>query len=357
MPDPTDVENTEIENTDKDQSVEDTSVEKVEADTKTSVEADTDTSATVDTDSNVAVEAKVDTDTDSNVSGDNDDSVKADDDENLTESLESDSSTEIDTSHRSEEFAGKWHGLVSTTNWEKGRIIQEWRDALIDEGAPATTYSDDAWSQIVGAVTPQHVGRLRRVYDRFKDVYGDYKGLYWSHFHAAIEWEDAEMWLEGAVQNKWSVSQVRKKRWETLGEIPDQKPVDPIVASEVDEDVEVETDGDTIATVSSSFEAIENLDKREPATEAEAKAAAANKPDSDNDDDADNEEDDDSEPQELSRPFENLPDLPSDVADAFEAYKLVIIRHKLNDWEDISRDDMLMTLDSLKALVVATSGD
>ena len=26
-------------------------------------------------------------------------------------------------------FVGKWHTLVSTTNWEKGRIISEWRAA------------------------------------------------------------------------------------------------------------------------------------------------------------------------------------------------------------------------------------
>ena len=27
-------------------------------------------------------------------------------------------------------FVGQWNRLVSTTNWEKGRIICQWRDAL-----------------------------------------------------------------------------------------------------------------------------------------------------------------------------------------------------------------------------------
>ena len=29
----------------------------------------------------------------------------------------------------SDSFVGRWNTLVSTTNWEKGRIIQQWREA------------------------------------------------------------------------------------------------------------------------------------------------------------------------------------------------------------------------------------
>ncbi len=67
----------------------------------------------------------------------------------------------------SEEFVGRWNTLISTTNWEKGRIIGQWRQALIETGAPATCYSDEAWSKRVGGVSSQHVGRLRRVFERF----------------------------------------------------------------------------------------------------------------------------------------------------------------------------------------------
>ena len=34
----------------------------------------------------------------------------------------------------------KWEKLISRTNWEKGKLIQEWRTALIEQGAPATAY-------------------------------------------------------------------------------------------------------------------------------------------------------------------------------------------------------------------------
>ena len=117
----------------------------------------------------------------------------------------------------SEQFLGQWKRLVSTTNWEKGQIIHAWRKALRGSGAPPADYADEAWARRVGHVTPQHVGRLRRAFERFGAVREDYPGLYWSHFQAALDWQDAEMWLEGAVQSDWSIADMRQKRWETLG--------------------------------------------------------------------------------------------------------------------------------------------
>ena len=96
-----------------------------------------------------------------------------------------------------------------------------------------------AWSRLVGGVTGQHVGRLRRVYQRFGATFQQYRGLYWSHFHAALDWDDAEMWLEGAVGSSWSVAQMRDQRWETLGKLEADKPqTADVVASETDEDFE-----------------------------------------------------------------------------------------------------------------------
>ena len=117
----------------------------------------------------------------------------------------------------SSEYLGRWNRLISTTNWEKGRIVAEWREALINAGAAAAAYSDEAWSRCVGNVTPQHTGRLRRVYQRFASMRDTYAGLYWSHFQAALDWDDAEMWLEGAVQNRWSIAHMQDERSRTFG--------------------------------------------------------------------------------------------------------------------------------------------
>ena len=124
----------------------------------------------------------------------------------------------------STEYIGRWNRLVSTTNWEKGRIIVQWCAAMQQAEAPVAKSTDEAWAQQVGAVTPQHVGRLRRVYERFADTCGQYPELYWSHFCTALDWPDAEMWLEGAVQNGWSIAHMRRTRWECSAVPGNQSP-------------------------------------------------------------------------------------------------------------------------------------
>ena len=259
----------------------------------------------------------------------------------------------------SQPFVGRWNALVSTTNWEKGRIIHQWREALIAAEAPVAEYSDEAWSRRVGGVTGQHVGRLRRVYERFGEVYADYEGLYWSHFQAALDWPDAEMWLEGGLQNGWSVSQMRRTRWETLGAVEADKPRDDdIITGELDEDFapppDEPPDDDKLKT-----------------TFAEVQGPAPEGPDF-GDDDAPSSpaaathsedgasiyaDDDERETIEFVRPFESLAELPDDLAEAFEAFKLAILRHKTESWQQISRDDVLASLDALKELALAPSAD
>jgi hypothetical protein len=53
------------------------------------------------------------------------------------------------------------------------------------------------------------------------------------------------------------------------------------------------------------------------------------------------------------RPFEELPELPADVSEAFEAYKLAILRHKVAGWHEISLSQLLASLEALKQLALA----
>lgn len=246
-------------------------------------------------------------------------------------------------------FEGRWAQLISTTNWDKGQIIHEWRVALKESDAPASEYSDEAWARRVGGVTGQHVGRLRRVYERFGETNGQYEGLFWSHFQAAIEWEDAEMWLEGCVQNGWSVSKMRKARWEALGAPAEMKPSDSdIITSEVDEDLDVREDHEP--TVQSSLSSVEiPPDFEGPDFGDEDEGATS----SDGGPDGAHIYSEEGEPAPFVRPFENMPELPEDVGEAFESFKLCILRHKSEEWRDISREDMLSALESLKELALA----
>jgi hypothetical protein len=246
------------------------------------------------------------------------------------------------------QFLGQWQRLVSTTNWDKGRIICQWRAALEESGAPASEISDEAWSRRAGQVSPQHVGRLRRVYERFGQQHSQYAHLYWSHFQAALDWNDAEMWLEGAVQNDWSIADMRRQRWEAHGAPDELKPSDEdVISSEWDQDV---------------------AEQLTPAPAATAEVGRVRAPrdtsDSDEEEDGDAEEFDDAAPAYEAatnaappvRPFAELPSLPADVTDAFEVYKLCILRHKLSGWQEISCDDMVASLDALKELAFAAPG-
>jgi len=251
----------------------------------------------------------------------------------------------------SQPYVGRWNKLVSTTNWEKGRIIVQWREALISQGMPVAEYSDEAWCRLVGGVTGQHVGRLRRVFQRFGQTQDQFKGLYWSHFQAALDWDDAEMWLEGAKTSAWSVNEMRTTRWETLGKLEADRPrPQDAIASETDEDFEPATRERAVpGTITGEYDEVKGPrhdspdfgDEPAPHSGADFTAGSATA----------------AEPVELVRPFENLPELPDDLAEAFDAMKLAILRYKAAEWREISAGDVLRTLDALKALVVAPSAD
>ena len=251
------------------------------------------------------------------------------------------------------EFLARWQRLISTTNWEKGHIIQQWREALIGAGAPPADYTDEAWSNRVGNVTPQHTGRLRRVYIRFAETCENYSGLYWSHFQAAVDWNDAETWLEGAVQSGWSVANMRDQRWEAIGAPADKKPREQdIIVAELDEDVDATADQPDAETVSAS------LGEVRPEASLDGEPSGGMSPGDQSDEplhsDAAVLPCESSAPvAEPIRPFEDLPPLPSDLVEAFESLKLCIVARRVDGWRDFSRSDMLSVLESLKQLVMA----
>ena len=88
----------------------------------------------------------------------------------------------------SQPYVGRWSRLVSTTNWEKGRIIVEWRESLVAQGRPvervfrrslgsAGRRRDRSACRPAAARVISGSARCRR-----------FAGLYWSHFQAALDW-------------------------------------------------------------------------------------------------------------------------------------------------------------------------
>ena len=93
----------------------------------------------------------------------------------------------------SSEYLGRWNQLVSTTNWEKGRIICEWREALLAAGAPAGKLHRRSLEPPRGQ---RHPATRRPAAPRLSAVWRDprssIRGLFWSHFQIALDWSDAE---------------------------------------------------------------------------------------------------------------------------------------------------------------------
>lgn len=247
-------------------------------------------------------------------------------------------------------FVGRWQNLVSTTNWEKGRIILQWRLQLIDQGRDGGDYSDEAWSRVVGGVSPQHVGRLRRVYERFGENHESFAGLYWTHFLAAMDWDDAELWLEGAVQNRWSAPKMRAARWEATGaDEEEQTAAEPLVEEEFDGDVDPAFAESTARTIDGEPTPVSAADADD--VNAAFDESAPWEPGAEGDDS------DSVDAPELVQPFAGLPSLPPDLDEALEVCRAAILRHKMNHWRDVSADDVLAHLDGLKQLALAPSGD
>jgi len=243
-----------------------------------------------------------------------------------------------DVEKTSARYVGRWNRLVSTTNWEKGRIISAWRTSLIEAGAPPQACSDEAWSRRVGHVSAKHVGRLRRVHDRFGGVHKQYSGLFWSHFHAALDWDDAEMWLEGAVQNRWSVARMRAQRWEALGAPPDKKPrPEDVIAAELDEDVDADLDALDGQTLAQSFGEVQPLHLDDAPSPPPGRSARR--------------------PSLAAHPFENLPPMPPDVAEAFDAFKRAIENHRRSGWRGITRRQVFAILYALRQFALLPEED
>lgn len=274
------------------------------------------------------------------------------------------------------EFIGFWNRLVSQTNWEKGRVIQTWRTKLIEAGLPRSVYSDESISKRIGNVSSQHVGRLRRVFERFGDetVYREterFARLFWSHYQAALDWDDADEWLEKASNEGLSVALMRIARWEKYGAPASAKPKDAdIVAAEPDEDVNPMNDSDAAQFDVGTFG--EFGDPREEKGERGEKEEGKSKKKSEEEKPFDASDDPEIKSElerfrgsdevwnpvekttgEILRAYSELPAIPDDLDAAFESLKVAILEHKLAGWEKVPREEVLKRLAALRAVALA----
>lgn len=298
----------------------------------------------------------------------------------VTESTSADISNVSDVA--SKPFIGRWNKLSSETNWEKGRILLEWRNALIAAKAPSSQYSDEAWANRVGLVTCQHVGRLRRVFERFGESHGEYPNLYWSHFWAALDWDDSELWLEGASQSRWSISQMCRMRAESM-QLPEDQTPQSVVAKDTQRIESASDDGflESTSSARQSDQETEENSSRSRSGSFESgpfeSGPSGEGPDFGDEDSSNrNSRQRDSQQEGLEslgfesgaisqhelaeassqgsehsparNPFDGLGTLPLDVTEAVDPLKLCILRYRANDWHGFSKQQMIALIDAMK---------
>ncbi|GHV09821.1 hypothetical protein AGMMS50229_20550 [Campylobacterota bacterium] len=244
----------------------------------------------------------------------------------------------------SSDFISSWNRLVSMTNWEKGKLIHNWRTKLMERDLPRHVYSDEAWAKRVGNVSGQHIGRLRRVYERFGESVSNYPQLFWSHFQAALDWEDAEKWLLDASDNQWSVATMRLNRWEASGAPPNQKPTDDIPMTDLDEDVNPYNDSEAAVKPTDKPK-----DKKKNRDSDDEDGSMGKKGGKSNDEDNLGEF---STPAEAFAQMKQMKDLPEDLKDAFEQLKVVVLSHKISGWREVDPQRIVTFLSAMKVVVL-----
>jgi hypothetical protein len=63
------------------------------------------------------------------------------------------------------------------------------------------------------------------------------------------------------------------------------------------------------------------------------------------------------QPLDRVRPFEALADLPEDVQDAVETFKLLILKHRREGWAEVAQSSLVGALEALKQLALAPADE
>ena len=99
--------------------------------------------------------------------------------------------------HQFESFVSEAEQILAPTQWEIGRIASECKEV--------TGKTDAELGERIGLSRDQ-VQQRRSVWDRFGDDSDMYRNLKWSHFHAAMNWDDAAETLKTADRDDMTVA-------------------------------------------------------------------------------------------------------------------------------------------------------
>ncbi len=110
-----------------------------------------------------------------------------------------------------EELIAKAQSAVSQSNWVVGECADKWTQRY------ARGRGDGDFAVLLG-LTADQVFQRRRVWQTFADVHQNYPALKWSHFYAALTWDDAPECLQWADENQSTVAEMKAWRRALRGE-------------------------------------------------------------------------------------------------------------------------------------------
>ena len=114
--------------------------------------------------------------------------------------------------HESEEqLLQRARDALSNCNWEIGECAAQWTERY------ARGRTDADFGGLVG-LSGDQVYQRRRVWETFSDVQGSYDRLKWSHFYAALNWDDAADCLQWADDMQATVAEMKAWRRAQHGE-------------------------------------------------------------------------------------------------------------------------------------------
>lgn len=110
---------------------------------------------------------------------------------------------------------------LSQCNWEVGECAAMWTKRF------ARGRTDADFAVLVG-LSGDQVYQRRRVWETFADVRENYSALKWSHFYAALTWDDAAECLQWAEEIQATVAEMkawrRAQRGEDLTQAAEEEP-------------------------------------------------------------------------------------------------------------------------------------
>ncbi len=116
-----------------------------------------------------------------------------------------------DVKESEEELISKAQSAVSQSNWVVGECADKWTQRY------ARGRGDGDFAALLG-LTADQIFQRRRVWQTFADVYENYPALKWSHFYAALTWDDAPECLQWADENQATVAEMKAWRRALRGE-------------------------------------------------------------------------------------------------------------------------------------------